>query len=111
MANKIHGRLGAQALAANTDTAIYTVPPGRKATVTLNVCNRSSTDTTFRVAMIDATSVASVANEDYLDYDAPLPGNGSVERDRITLTAGHMLMARAGAATASAVAWGVEEDA
>ena len=39
MAAKIHGRLGANDLAATTNTGVYTVPSGRKATVNLTICN------------------------------------------------------------------------
>lgn len=110
MAAKIHGRLGAQPLAANTDVTLYQVPAGRKATVTVRFCNRSSTDTTVRLAHIDG-AIGALANEDYMIYDAPLPGNGMITDDRITITAGHQLMVRAGSATVSAVCFGIEEDA
>lgn len=110
MAAKIHGRLGAQDLAAATDATLYTVPAGRKATVTVRFANRSSTATSVRLAHIDG-AIGSLANEDYMMYDTPLPGNGVLTDDRITLTAGHTLMVRSGAATVSAVCFGVEEDA
>ena len=106
----IHGRLGALALAAATDATLYTAPAGRKATVTVSFSNRSATDTTVRLAMADG-NLATLANEDYLEYDAPLPGNGTLERDRITVAAGHTLIVRAAAATVSAMAFGIEEDA
>lgn len=109
MPAKIHGRLGAAALAATTDTAVYVVPAGRKATATLNLCNRSATDATVRVAMIDG-AIGTLANEDYLAFDIPLPGNGQYQLDRLTLTATHTLMVRASTANVSAVAFGVEED-
>lgn len=106
---KIHGRLGAAALAANTDTVVYTVPAGRKATVLVSVCNRSATDAAIRLAHIDG-NLAALATEDYIEYDSPLPGNGVLERTGITIAAGHTIMARASAASVSAVISGVEED-
>lgn len=109
MAAKIHGRLGASALAAATDTAAYTVPAGRKATVTVNLCNRS-TATTVRLALVNGGAGA-IATSDYLEYDTALPDSGVLERDRITLSAGQSIVVRAAAATVSAVVWGVEEDA
>lgn len=105
----IHGRLGAQALAATTDTTLYTCPATRKATVTVSLCNRSSTATTVRLALADG-ALGTLANEDYLEYDVELAGNGTLERDRITVAAGHTIIVRAGAATVSAVAFGIEED-
>ena len=110
MSADIHGRLGALALAAASDATLYTAPAGRKATVTVSFCNRSSTDTTIRLAMADG-AIGTLANEDYLEYDTPLPGAGVVERDRITVAAGHTLIARAAAATVSAMVFGIEEDA
>jgi hypothetical protein len=106
----IHGRLGAQSLAAATDTTLYTCPTGRKATATVSLCNRSATATTVRLAMPDG-ALGTLANEDYLEYDVELPGNGTLERDRITVAAGHTLIVRSAAATVTAVAFGIEEDA
>ena len=57
---KIHGRLGANDLAATTNTGVYTVPSGRKATVNLTICNRNATAVTVRVAHIDG-AVGAVA--------------------------------------------------
>lgn len=106
----IHGRLGAAALAATTDTGVYTVPAARQATVTVSFCNRSATATTIRLAHIDG-AIGTLANEDYLEFDTPLAGNGVVERSGIPMRAAHTLMARAGAATVSVVVQGIEEDA
>lgn len=110
MAAKIHGRLGAPALAAATDTVLYQVPTGRKATVSVRFCNRSSTATSVRMAHIDG-AVGVLANDDYMIYDAPLPPNGMITDERITVSAGHTLMVRAGSADVSVVCFGIEEDA
>ncbi len=110
MAAKTHGRLGAQALAANTDTSVYSPGAGRKATCSVSICNRSSTDTTIRLAHIDG-ALGALATEDYLEYETPLPGGAVIERNGITVAAGHTIAARAAAATVSVVVWGVEEDA
>ena len=109
MAAKIHGRLGAQALSATTDTAIYTVPAGRKATVIVNACNRVATDTTWRLAHCDG-AIGTLAT-DYLEYDSPLPASGVIERDKITMAAGDTIVARAGASGVSVSVRGIEEDA
>lgn len=106
MAAKIHGRLGASALAAASDTTVYQVPAGRKATITASLCNRG-TSTTVRVALVSG----SLANSDYLEYETTLGDNGVLERDRITLAAGQSIVMRAASANVSAVVWGVEEDA
>jgi hypothetical protein len=105
----IHGRLGAAALAATTLTAVYTVPSARKATVTLNVCNRGSAAATVRVAHIDG-AVGVVANEDYIEWSAPLPVGGVLERTGITMQPGHTLAVYASSGDASAVVHGIEQD-
>lgn len=110
MAAKIHGRLGAVAPAANTEALLYQAPTGRKATVKVFLCNRSSTDTTCRFAQVPG-AIGTVANADYCFYDLPLTANGSLVEDRITVAAGHSLLVRFGAASCNAVANGVEEDA
>lgn len=109
MAAKIHGRLGASALSAATDTEVYRVPSGRKATVIANMCNRS-TSTTVRLALVNG-AVGSLANSDYLEYETSLGANGVLERERITLSAGQSICMRAASANVSGVVWGVEEDA
>jgi hypothetical protein len=110
MPAKIHGRLGASALAATTDTTVYTVPASRKATATINLCNRGGTDATVRLMVLDG-AMGTLANEDYIEYDVTLPAGGTLERDRITLAAGHVVGARASTANVSVQVWGVEEDA
>jgi hypothetical protein len=105
----IHGRLGAVAPTATTLTAVYTVPASRKATVTLNVCNRGSAPITVRVAHIDG-AVGAVANEDYIEWSAPLPVGGVLERTGITMQPTHTLAVFASDGNASAVVHGIEQD-
>ncbi len=109
MPAKIHGRLGAQALLANTDTALYVTPAARKATGTLTLANRSTTDATFRVAMIDGV-LGTLANEDYMAFDLTLPGGGQYILDRLPMAATHTLMVRASTVNVSATFIGIEED-
>ena len=45
---------------------------------------KSATATTVRLAMPDG-ALGTLATEDYLEYDVELPGNGTLERDRITV--------------------------
>ena len=59
----IHGRLGANDLAATTNTSVYTVPASTKATVNINVCNRNSSAVKIRLAIEDG-STGTPADED-----------------------------------------------
>jgi hypothetical protein len=66
--------LGQSAPLAATLTTLYTVPSATEAvSSTITVCNRSSTSTTFRIAVRPAG--AGISNEMYLYYDVPIPGN------------------------------------
>jgi hypothetical protein len=69
--------LGQSAPAATTATTLYTVPSATQAVVsTIAVCNRSSTNATFRIAVRPAG--AALANDDYIVYDAALSGNDTI---------------------------------
>ena len=108
MAITNHGRLGAAALAATTNTILYTVPSGRRATVNVNLCNRTTADIAVRRAHEDGSSGAP-ATEDFLWYDYLLPANGAVERTGISIAAGHSIVAYAAAAGVSVIVQGPEE--
>jgi hypothetical protein len=64
--------LGQSAPSAATATDVYTVPTATEAIVSsITVCNRSSTtDDTFRIAILEGGGT--VANTDYIAYDAAI---------------------------------------
>jgi len=101
------GRLGHAALGANSDADLYTVPVNTVTTATVNLCNRGNSPVSVRVAIRNGA----IANRHYLEYDAPIPGNGVLERTGIVMTAGEVLTVRASAGTVTARAHGFEEDA
>jgi hypothetical protein len=66
--------LGQAAPAATTDTEFYLVPDLAMTTVSsLVICNRSALAATFRVRV--AVADATIANEQYLFYDAAIAAN------------------------------------
>lgn len=66
--------LGQSAPTAATLTTLYTVPASTQTVVsTCTICNRSSTATSFRVAVRPAG--ASISDEHYLYYDTTIAGN------------------------------------
>lgn len=66
--------LGQSAPGATTITTLYTVPALTQTAVSsIIVCNRSSVDVTFRIAVRNAGAV--LANEHYIYYDVNLRGN------------------------------------
>jgi len=77
--------LGQIAPLATTATAIYTVPSATQAVVSsVTVCNRAASSGTFRLAV--RPDGATLANEHYVVYDAPIGAN-----DTVVLTIGFTL--------------------
>jgi len=63
--------LGQVAPSATTNTTGYTVPAGTDAVIsTISICNRGATDATYRIAI--RPNGASIADEHYIVYDAPV---------------------------------------
>jgi hypothetical protein len=82
MATTTYKTLGQSAPAATTSTDLYTVPASTSAVIsTIVITNRSTSDATFRLSQ--SKLGAALANQDYLVYDATVPGSGF-----ITLTLG-----------------------
>lgn len=74
-------RLGASAPSATTDTSLYQVPTSTEAILDkcgVTVCNRGTSDATFRIAHVDG-AIGSVANEDYVAYDERVVAKSSIE--------------------------------
>jgi len=70
----IYKVLGQSTPTAATLTTAYTVPGSTEAVVSsLTICNRSSTATAFRIAILPGGG--SVADTDYIYYDLPIAGN------------------------------------
>ena len=79
--------LGQSLPSPNTFTDLYTVPAGNSAVIsTLNVCNTTASNVTFRVLARPAGANATTSQ--YIVYDAALPA-----QDAIGLTLGMTLAA------------------
>jgi hypothetical protein len=100
--------LGQAAPAAATEVALYTVPAATTAVLsTLSLCNRSTTSTTFRVAVCPAG--AATAAQHYLYYDAAIGGNVTVTATLgLTLPAACVLRVYSPGAAMTMQAFGVE---
>lgn len=69
--------LGQSAPVATTNTTLYTVPAATETVVsTVAVTNRAATSATFRLAI--RPDGATLANEHYIAYDAPIAANDSI---------------------------------
>lgn len=100
--------LGQSAPAADTDTTIYTVP-GATAAVssTITVCNRAGTGALFRIAV--SPGGAGLANQHYIYYDAPIPGNSTFAATiGLSLATTDVVRVRANSASVSFSLFGTE---
>lgn len=66
--------LGQSNPSATTETALYTVPAATSAVASsIIICNRASTQASFRVSI--SASGAATSNKDYIYYDLLIAGN------------------------------------
>lgn len=100
-----NGRLGANDLAAASDTTVYTCPADTFAVVTVSVCNRSSGTRNLRVALADG---ATPTNSEYIEFGAEVLANGVLERTGIVMAAGQRIVVRSDSIDVSAVVYGIE---
>ena len=100
--------LGQSAPSATTATTLYTVPSATSAVVsTINVCNRSALNDTFRIAV--RPSGASLANSHYLAYDTIIAANDSISVTiGVSLATTDVITVYAGTANLSFTAFGAE---
>ena len=100
--------LGQVAPSATTNTTLDTVPSATQAVVsTIAVCNRAASAATYRIAVRPAG--ATLANEHYIAYDAPLAANDSTFITiGITLGATDVITVYASSANLSFSAFGSE---
>lgn len=100
--------LGQQNPSATTLTTLYTVPANTSTVVSsLTICNRSSTATTFRIAIRPLG--AGISDTHYLYYDVFIGGNDTfIATIGISLATTDVISVYASAATLSFHAYGQE---
>ena len=100
--------LGQSAPSATTATTLYTVPSATSANdSTINVCNRSASSDTFRIAVRPAG--ASLATSHYLAYDASIVANDSISVTiGVSLATTDVVTVYAGTANLTFAAFGAE---
>jgi glucose-6-phosphate dehydrogenase assembly protein OpcA len=103
-----HKVLGQSNPSATTLTTLYTVPASTQAVCsTIAICNTASSATTYRIAVRPAG--ASIANSQYLAYDAALPANDTATLTLgVTLAATDVISVYAASANVAFSAFGVE---
>ena len=102
------GYLGKTKLAANINTAVYSVPAGKFTTANVAMCNIGDASAKIRLAIVDG-SAADIADEDYIEYGVDIPSGGVLERTGLTLSAGETVVAWADKNTIVVRVHGYEE--
>jgi len=102
------GRLGAEDLAAATETTLYTVPVDRKATVNVSFVNRGTVTAKIKLALSPALA-GSAVNADFLEFERILDPKDSIERLGIVMDTGQILFVESDVIDVTAVAYGFED--
>ena len=102
------GYLGKTKLAANMNTAVYSVPAGKFTTANVAMCNIGDASAKIRLAIVDGAA-AELADEDYVEYGVDIPAGGVLERTGLTLSAGETVVAWADKNTIVVRVHGYEE--
>lgn len=100
-----NGILGTSALAATTNTTVYTVPADTFSVVTISVTNRNTTSRNIRIAL---AATGTPTNAEYIEYDTELLGNGSIERGGVVIDATKNVVVYANSTDVSCVVYGIE---
>lgn len=99
------GILGTADLAGTTNTTVYTVPVDTFSIVTVNITNRSGVSRNIRLALAAA---GTPTNDEYIEFDSELLGNGTIERSGVVVDAGKNIVAYADNTDVSVVVYGIE---
>lgn len=99
------GILGQEALAATTNTTVYTVPADTFSVVTVNICNRNSNARNVRIAL---AGTGTPDNSEYIEYDTEIQGNGVLERGGIVIGATKNIVAYASSTDVTVNVFGIE---
>lgn len=102
------GTLGQADIAATTNTTVYTVPTGKTATISINICNRGTSSSSVNVRVAISAS-ATPTNAEYIEYDATLVTGAVLERTAIVVSAGKNIIVYSSANGISANVYGFEE--
>jgi len=87
--------------------ACYTCPENKIATVNVNACNVSGSETSVNIAVTNGEAPLS---QHMLEYLMPLPGEGgAMERTVLPLAAGQKVFAQTSAGNVAVTIYGFEE--
>jgi len=99
------GRLGVQAIPANTNTTVYTVPTGFYTVCNVSITNRNTSSVTIRLAI---ASTGTPSDQEWIEFDTVVVGKGVFERTGLVLQAGLNIVVWSSSATVGSTVYGIE---
>ena len=99
------GRLGVSAIAATTNTTVYTVPAGYYTVCNISITNRNTASVKVRVAM---SSTATPNAQEWIEYDTVIVGSGVLERTGLVMNATLNLVVYSDTANVGCTVYGIE---
>lgn len=99
------GRLGNFAIAATTNTTVYTVPTGYYTVCNISLTNRNASAIKIRVAI---ASTASPAVQEWIEYETVVIPNGVFERTGLVMNAGLNIVVYSDTANVGCTVYGIE---
>lgn len=100
------GILGQAALAAITNTTVYTVPSAKTATFNVTIANRDSGAASFQLAL---AATGTPATSEYIEYNTVIPGFGVFEKTGVVAQAAKNVVAFGSTANLTVNVYGYEE--
>tara|TARA_B100000965_G_C19220308_1_gene595599 strand:- start:175 stop:489 length:315 start_codon:yes stop_codon:yes gene_type:complete len=103
MASGVYGKTN---VSATTWTEVVAPPTtGNTKVTTVNVCNRTGSAVTVRLALSTDTTIT---DDEFLEYDVSIPANGVLERTGIVLSENNGLYVYTSATGVSVIAYGLD---
>jgi hypothetical protein len=99
------GRLGNFAIAATTNTTVYTVPTGYYTVCNISLTNRNASAIKIRLAI---ASTAAPSAQEWIEYDTVVIPNGVFERTGLVMNAGLNIVVYSDTATVGCTVYGIE---
>ena len=101
------GLLGQAALAASTNTTVYTVPSNTFTVFSVAVLNRGTSSVTVRIAL-SALGTPNADGREWIEYDVTLDPNGVLERTGLMLNATKNVVCYTTGSSVSVSVYGIE---
>lgn len=105
------GRLGISTLPPNTNNAVYTVPSGNSAAVSIIVVNKNNYDAQVSIGICSTGEIVSgvLPSAAYIEYFATVPSYSTLEKTGIVLDSQKSVYIVTASSNLNAVVVGVEE--